>query len=189
MKDELRESTVREFALETEENLRNAFAVEEALPGIRAAVVSDFMRVLSRSLRDGLPKGWIVSDPTDFFEEEWGQVTISKERWRGCYTVALQGRRYSRDGLTVGVWRDGDRVRGAPDSRIKEAFQAKGWPGKSDTYHEWHYELPAEYGRIRDVEAIVRMKFHSKQTLKYFTGWLDRVRHIAEPLVDRLCKG
>lgn len=175
---------VQEFITRSEENLRIAEAVAEAMPGVREKLAVGFLIRLDARMQAALP-GWKSYRDKGFFIASQATYSISKPSWNGGYGIALQfsdrGRR-----IVFGVCRDKGKLGNRP--LCDELIIAMRRIHPAAINHEWwEAQIPMERPAAdwRKQEELWRM--HSDEGfLNDVSDQLLEVARISEPFVDEL---
>lgn len=177
---------VQEYIIQSEENLRIAEAVEQALPKVREELAAGFLNRLDARLKVGLPD-WKSNVEKGFFIVPQSTYSISKPSWNEDYSVALQFAEYGRR-VVFGVSRDKGKIGNRPLSdRLVTAVRAI---HSTAFNHEWWeaqivMERPAADWRKQD--ELWRM--HKDDSfLAIVADQLLEVAKISEPFVDELTR-
>jgi hypothetical protein len=177
---------IQEFIVQSEENLRIAEAVSEALPSARHKLAVEFLARLDSRLKEGYP-GWKSKNDEIFFGDRYATYSFWKPEWAGQYGLALQFGEFGRE-IYFGVYREKDKVGNRPfcDELMRAVKEVEVYR-RAETNVWWdaliHMDSPAE--NWRKPEVLWRM--HKDD------GFLDDVAEqllelarISEPIVDQL---
>ena len=109
--------------------------------------------------------------------------SLIKNSWGDRYGVGFQ--RFERVkfqplNTCIGVWK-APHVESVPD--LKRALDTKIMDGKNDNGWEWYCELESPYDNLLSKNALIKM--YSGEAVEYFAEYLERITHIAEPIIDK----
>ena len=186
MNDPVALKTVEDFALKSESDLQTALLVAEAVPRMRERIVTEFLQELRQRLAQKIPKGWEVQkDVPNVFAARYAGISISQARWKERYCINLEAQEFGKDAV-IGVWRDRDTIRGGPNPDMLDRFLQAKWPGKSNRWWEWYQRVPSEYGHWHGAEALVRMRFKTRETVVYFDSRMLKAAEVASTLLNEM---
>lgn len=186
MNDPVALKTVQDFALKSEADLKTALLVAEAVPGMKERIVTDFLQSLQQKLVQEKPKGWeVTQDIPNVYGERYARIGIWQTQWRDNYFISLEAQEWGKE-TVLGVWRNREKLRGSPNPDMLDRFRDGKWPGKSNRWWEWYQRVPREYGHWQEAEALVNMKFNTRETLDYFAAGMLKAAKLAAPLLNEM---
>ncbi|MBO0698071.1 MAG: hypothetical protein J2P46_06740 [Zavarzinella sp.] len=99
-------SSVQDFILQSEQNLRTAAAIADTWAGTRVLIADEFLTRLGAKLLGDLP-GWKIGRFGEFYTDAYPSFWVEKQSWLGEYGVTLQPRENGRK-MVFGIQRDND---------------------------------------------------------------------------------
>ncbi len=122
--------------------------------------------------------GCLLEDP-DPWNNEHAHFSLIKNSWGNRYGVGFQ----PWDNC-IGVWRISsvESVRG-----LKQALDMEIMEGENDNEWEWYRKLESPYDNLLSKNALIKM--YSGEAVEYFAEYLERIIHIAEPIIDEHVRG
>jgi hypothetical protein len=184
MNDPVALKTVEDFALKSETDLQTALLVAEAVPGMKERIVTEFLQELRQKLVQEVPKGWEVEKDVPSVFGPYSKFRIWQAQWKESYSICLES--HLGKEAVIGVWRNGDEIRGDPNPEMLERFLKDKCPGKANRWWEWYQRVPSEYGQWLGIEALVKMRFKTRETLEYFASRMRKAAEVAAPLLNQM---
>ena len=113
--------------------------------------------------------------------------SLIKNSWGDRYGVGFQ--RFQRVkfqplNTCIGVWKV-PHVESVPD--LKEALNREILEGEDDKEWEWYVKLESPYDNLLRKKALI--KIYSGEAVEYFAEYIERIIHIAEPIIDKYVEG
>ena len=178
---------VRDFILESEQNLDVATAIYEQYEDARKSIMRSFLDRLAERLKKKLP-GWTAEyEPSEFFTNRYACFHLFKPHWSKMYTIVLEAYMYG-DRMIYGVWRNEDRLGGTARSpELLGAIRKTFSEAKSRTYYE--AEIPFTSPATDWRKPAVLWRIHADETfLAEVEALLLEVVELAEKQIDVLVK-
>jgi hypothetical protein len=176
---------IKEFIIQSEENLRIAEAVVEAMPAARQKMVDDFLTRLEARLKTKLT-GWKFERDKDFFIKNWAKTVFWKPEWRGQYMLALEFADYGKE-MVFGVKRDKDNIGDRP--LCEELLNAIKQVNSTANFEKWWWEarIPMDSPAADWRRPDILWRMHTdEQFLEDVAEQILEVAKVSEPIVDKL---
>jgi hypothetical protein len=177
---------IQEFIIQSEENLRIAEAVADALPTALNKMTEEFLARLDMRIKGGLP-GWKSEKDSIFFTDRYPTYSFWKPEWAGQYGLALQFGEYGKE-MVLGVYREKEKVGNRPFcgelmTAVKEVYRQ----AETNPWWDARIRMDSPDENWRKPEVLWRMH-QDDSFLNDVAEQLLELAKISEPIVDKLVR-
>lgn len=177
---------IRDFIIESQQNLEIADAVESTLPDVRKKLADDFLDRLDGRMKANFPK-WKFGREYVPFYNRYATYDFWKPDWEGQYGIALQFGDYGKE-MAFGVYREIDKIGKRPFCKELISTVQKEF-AEAET-HEWweariRMESPAANWR---KPANLWSMYTDNAFLDGVVKQLCELAQISNPIVDRMVR-
>ena len=170
-----------------DKGFRIAYLVKEAWPDVVRRIASDFQAALEERLRSKLDDEWEITRVPDsaLLKPEGLGFRASKRQWQGrfAFSLCFAGSDCARAFFCI--VKGGNRSHTYIPSlkaKMDEGMRA----ARQNRYWEWWSYVDTQYQDWNTPETLVKLK-EKDQALHYLAGLFEKMRQIAEPLIDAEC--
>jgi len=166
--------------------LEIADLVKHAWPEMVRRVANEFQLALAARLQTEFGDQWEVKpQPEGALLLKWGPgFRVSKRLWNGRFFLAFQFNQNECGGLYFGVLKNECSPTFLPTLNAK-VVDGMG-DGKQNCWWEWWSWPDLSYRDWNAPETLARLE-ERKEALSYFADLFEKMKQIAEPLIDSEC--
>ncbi len=167
-----------------DKGFRIAYLVKEAWPDVVRGIASDFQAALEERLRREFDDEWEITRVPDsaLLQPEGLGFRASKRQWQGRFAFSLCFARSDCARAFFGIVKDGnpsDTYIPSLKAKMDEGMGAAG----QNRYWEWWSYVDTQYQDWNTPGTLVKLK-EKDEALEYFASLFEKMRLIAEPLID-----
>jgi hypothetical protein len=181
-------SSVQDFILQSEQNLRTAAAVTDNWPATRNLIADEFLTRLRAKLLGDLP-GWKGERSGEFYTDDYPNFWVEKQTWFGEYGVTLQPREYGRK-IVFGIQRGKNLVdaKRPLDPDILEAVRSD-FPSVKKEQPWWDALVPMRNPASDWAKPEVLWRIRTDPAfLDAVAGQMLAIGKATEAIIDRITK-